>query len=149
MLASAEVLRVDKPAFDRILMSNATPGAAIQEQHMLELAPGDVDCSHQSNNQVPYSTSSQHGGVAGSMGVNVDVDLQDDMMTVIITLQTHQLPMTQIVDGVIANALNPIQCNYKQQFGERVQELLDPAIDPRERGHLRVAFTLMCVFSFV
>ena len=65
-------------------------------------------------------------------------------LTVIITLQTHQLPMTQIVDGVIANAFN-----YKQQFGERVQELLDPAIDPRERGHLRVAFTLMCVFSFV
>jgi len=49
--------------------------------------------------------------------------------------------MAQIVDGVVppehkgpqvtsvANAL-PIQCTYKQQFGDRVKELLDPANAP-------------------
>lgn len=52
-------------------------------------------------------------------------------LTVIITLQAHQLPMAQIVDGgVVANAL-PIQCTYKEQpFGDRVKQLLDPANAP-------------------
>lgn len=66
-------------------------------------------------------------------------------LTVIITLQAHQLLMAQIVDGIVppehkgpqvtsvANAL-PIQCTYKQQFGylfgDRVKQLLDPANAP-------------------
>jgi len=48
-------------------------------------------------------------------------------LTVIITLQAHQLPMAKIVDG---DAVKGIQCNYNEQFGDRVKELLDPANGP-------------------
>jgi hypothetical protein len=35
--------------------------------------------------------------------------------------------MAKIVDG---DAVKGIQCNYNQQFGDRVKELLDPANGP-------------------
>ena len=74
-MLAADLCRIDKPEFDRILMSNAMPGTAIQEQHMWDLAT-DVASPHQLNNQVPYASSSQHGKVAGAMAVNVDDGFQ-------------------------------------------------------------------------